>query len=75
MRELYQYARVDGAHVLELVVKAALTSVKDRQIQKVADVYILSNLAIRLSVNLNLKFKRARSLVWDQIRFGMWDLI
>ncbi|XP_024403575.1 uncharacterized protein [Physcomitrium patens] len=38
LRELYQYARVDGAHVLELVVKAALASVKDRQLQKVADI-------------------------------------
>ncbi|KAG0600289.1 hypothetical protein M758_11G022200 [Ceratodon purpureus] len=37
LRELYQYARVDGAHVLELAVKAALASVKDRQLQKVAD--------------------------------------
>lgn len=50
LRELYQYARVDGAHVLELVVKAALASVKDRQVQKVADVYNHSNLSINLSV-------------------------
>lgn len=45
LRELYQYARVDGAHVLELVVKAALASVKDRQLQKVADVRVRSNLS------------------------------
>lgn len=40
LKELYQYARVDGAHVLELVVKAALASVKDRQFQKVSDVSV-----------------------------------
>lgn len=40
LKELYQYARVDGAHVLELVVKAALASVKDRQFQKVSDVCV-----------------------------------
>lgn len=48
LRELYQYARVDGAHVLELVVKAALASVKDRQLQKVADVYVHFILFTRL---------------------------
>lgn len=52
LREFYQYARVDGAHVLELVVKAALASVKDRQVQTVADVHIHSNLLIQIIVDI-----------------------
>jgi zinc finger FYVE domain-containing protein 26 len=55
LRELYQYARVDGAHVLELVVKAALASVKDRQVQKVADVLIHSNLLIQIVGDMKWK--------------------
>lgn len=38
LKELFQYARVEKAHVLELVVEAALSSIKDRQLQRAADV-------------------------------------
>jgi zinc finger FYVE domain-containing protein 26 len=38
LREAFQHARVNGAHILESVMKAALSSIKGGQLQRVADV-------------------------------------
>lgn len=64
LRELYQYARVDGAHVLELVVKAALASVKDRQLQKVADVYVHFILFTRLPLISPVNIRCLSISIW-----------
>jgi zinc finger FYVE domain-containing protein 26 len=38
LKEAFRYARVDGAHILELVVKTALSSIRSGQLQQAADV-------------------------------------
>ncbi len=38
LKETFRYARVDGAHILESVVKTALSSIRSGQLQQAADV-------------------------------------
>jgi zinc finger FYVE domain-containing protein 26 len=38
LKEAFRYARVDGAHILELVVKTALSSIRSGLLQQAADV-------------------------------------
>ncbi|KAJ7536047.1 hypothetical protein O6H91_12G054900 [Diphasiastrum complanatum] len=40
MGDMFHYARVNGAHVLEIVINAALSAVKNHQIQVAADVLV-----------------------------------
>ncbi|XP_047251765.1 uncharacterized protein LOC107839091 isoform X3 [Capsicum annuum] len=41
MREMYQYARVRGVHVLECVMDTALTAVRKEELQEASDILLL----------------------------------
>lgn len=51
MREMYQYARVRGVHVLECVMDTALTAVRKEELQEASDVLFTVNLFVPIFRN------------------------
>ena len=58
-RDMYHYARVSGLHVLECTMDAALTAVRDEQLEEASHVRVLSCAQIdstSLTIHLTLDF-------------------
>ena len=49
LRQLYHYSRATGAHMFEIVMDAAITSIKSHQFQKAVDVSLINIFPLLMS--------------------------